>query len=245
MHNGDGRPRSKPGGDAAIEAVALTAGYGRMAIVRDISLAAAPGELVVLLGPNGAGKSTTLSTLAGCLPLLSGEVRVNGRKTTEPLHRRARNGIAFVPEDRGVIRSLTVRDNIRLSRGEFADVLEYFPELRKRLQLTAGLLSGGEQQMLCLGRALSRRPSVLLLDELSLGLAPAVVTRLHEVVRRVADHGAAVILVEQHVRKVLQVADRGYVMNRGKIVTSGTSAELRGRLSEIENVYLSRDERLQ
>jgi branched-chain amino acid transport system ATP-binding protein len=124
----------QPGGStAAIEAVALTAGYGRTVIVRDLSLTAAPGELVALLGPNGAGKSTTLATLAGYLPALSGEVRVHGRKTTEPLHRRARDGIAFVAEDRGVIRSLTVRDNIRLGRGDVAEVLEHFPELRRLL----------------------------------------------------------------------------------------------------------------
>jgi branched-chain amino acid transport system ATP-binding protein len=226
----------------AIEAVALTAGYGRTAIVRNLDLAAKPGELVVLLGPNGAGKSTTLATLAGYLPPMAGLVRVHGRPTSQPLHRRARNGVAFVSEERGIFRSLTARDNIRLGRGNFAEVLDYFPELRKRLNVNAGLLSGGEQQMLCLGRALSRHPSVLLLDELSLGLAPIVVNRLHEVVRRVADDGAAVVLVEQHVRKVLQLADRGYIMTRGKIVASGTAGELRGRLGEIEDVYLSRDD---
>ncbi|MGZ6583111.1 MAG: ABC transporter ATP-binding protein [Solirubrobacteraceae bacterium] len=209
-------------------------------MIRDLDLEIAPGEVVVLLGPNGAGKTTTMLALSGELPVLSGEVRLDGLVTKSPLHKRARNGLTFVTEERSVFMGLSARDNIRVGGVEKDFVLGLFPELEKRLSIRAGLLSGGEQQMLSLGRALARRPSVLLADELSMGLAPLIVKRLLDAVRAAAtEQGAAVLLVEQHVHKALAYADRVYVMRRGRIVLTGTGKEMRGRESEIEDHYLS------
>lgn len=223
-----------------LEAHGLTVGYGSRPVVHDVDLVVHPGEVVALLGPNGAGKTTTLLALAGELPLHRGEVRLNGAATKAPLHRRARRGLAFVTEERAVFKRLSALENLRVAGVDPRVALGLFPELEKRLSLRGGLLSGGEQQMLTLARALSRNPKLLLADELSLGLAPLVVRRLLEAVRAVADEqGTGVLLVEQHVRKALQYADRVYVMRRGRIELSGTAAEMRGRLAEIEDSYLT------
>ncbi len=218
----------------------MSAGYGAQPVVHELQLEVRPGEVVALLGPNGAGKTTTLLALAGELPLLAGSVAIDGQVTSAPLHKRAQRGLVFVTEEKSVFMGLSARDNLKVAGVDLTDALALFPELERRLDVRGGLLSGGEQQMLSLARGLCRRPRVLLADELSLGLAPMVVTRLLEAVRDAADiFGAAVLLVEQHIRQALQYADRAYVMRRGRIDLSGTTTELRGRLSEIENSYLT------
>jgi branched-chain amino acid transport system ATP-binding protein len=224
----------------ALEARELCAGYGPQPVIRDVNLEIAPGEVVVLLGPNGAGKTTTMLALSGELPALSGEVRIDGAVSKLPLFKRARRGLTFVTEEKSVFMGLSARDNLRFGGVDKETALALFPELNKRLSVRAGLLSGGEQQMLTLGRALSRRPHILLADELSMGLAPLVVKRLLDAVAAAAaENGTAVLLVEQHVHKALVYADRVYVMRRGKIVLSGTGAEMRGRESDIEDQYLT------
>ena len=225
---------------AALEARAVSAGYGPQAVIHDVDITVRPGEVVALLGSNGAGKTTTLLTLAGELPPLKGEVVIDGVVARGALHKRARNGLMFVTEEKSVFKGLSTRDNLRVAQVDVEQALSLFPELNRRLGVRGGLLSGGEQQMLTLARALARKPRVLLADELSMGLAPLIVKRLLEAVRAAADEqGTAVLLVEQHVRKALQYADRAYVMRRGRIELSGTAAELSARISEIEDHYLS------
>jgi branched-chain amino acid transport system ATP-binding protein len=224
----------------ALEARSIAAGYGPQPVIHDVDLTVHPGEVVALLGANGAGKTTTLLTLAGELPPLRGEVAIDGVVTKAPLHQRARNGLTFVTEEKSVFMGLSTRDNLRVAEVDVDEALTLFPELERRLGVRGGLLSGGEQQMLTLARALARKPRVLLADELSMGLAPLIVKRLLEAVRSAADdRGTAVLLVVQHVRKALQYADRAYVMRRGRIELSGTAAELRSRITEIEDHYLS------
>ena len=208
-----------------LEARQLTAGYGQLAAVRDVDLSLGEGEIVAMLGPNGAGKTTTLLTLAGVLRPLGGQVLWKGEPTKAPLHRRARAGLALVPEQRSVLMRMSTRDNLRLGKGGVEPALALFPELEPLLGRRAGLLSGGEQQMLTLARALASRPSVLLVDELSLGLAPIIVDRLLEALRRVArEQGVAVLLVEQHARRAVQLADRWYVLRQGTVVDEGDSS---------------------
>ena len=230
---------SQPDGPL-LECRALAAGYGTLAVVRDIDLNVGAGEVVALIGPNGAGKTTTLLTLAGELPVISGDVKFLGALTKAPLFKRARRGMGFVTEERSVFMSLTTEENLRVAGVSRADAVDLFPELGPLMGRTAGLLSGGEQQMLTLARAVARDPRLLLADELSLGLAPLVVTRLLQTVRRVAsERGIGILLVEQHVRQALNIADRVYVMQRGRIVMSGTADEVHGRIDEIEATYLS------
>ena len=223
-----------------LQASEVSAGYGAQAVIHDIDIEVRAGEVVTLLGPNGAGKTTTLLALSGELPTMAGTVALNGTVTRAPLFKRARNGLTFVTEEKSVFKSLSTRDNLRVGGVTVEDALAYFPELEKRIDVRGGLLSGGEQQMLSLARALARKPQVLLADELSMGLAPLIVKRLLEAVRAAADQqGTAVLLVEQHVRKALVYADRAYVMRRGRIELSGSATEMRGRISEIEDQYLS------
>ncbi|MFD3497994.1 ABC transporter ATP-binding protein [Streptomyces sp. NPDC058676] len=217
---------------------ALSAGYGSQPVVRDLDIEVRPGEVVALLGPNGAGKTTTLRALSGSLAPMHGEVRWLGEPGRAPLHRRARQGLAYVGE-RAVFTRLDTADNLRVGRVKTQQALELFPELEKRLKTGAGMLSGGEQQMLSLARALCRAPKLLLADELSLGLAPLVVDRLLRAVREAADRGLGALLVEQHVRKVLDIADRVYVLHRGRVTMTGTPKELRGNLDAIESSYLA------
>jgi branched-chain amino acid transport system ATP-binding protein len=224
---------------SVLEARKLHCGWGRTGVVRDLSLSVDAGEVVVLVGANGVGKTTTLMTLAGALEPLSGTISIGGAQTGAPLHSRARSGLGFVPEGRGVFNRLTVRDNLRLGRGPVESALELFPDLEPLLGRLAGSLSGGEQQMLRLGRALAGQPKVLLIDELSLGLAPKIVRRLLNAVRAAADAGAAVLVVEQHVRLALGLADRGCVLARGELVLTDGASELARRLPEIEAAYLS------
>ncbi len=225
--------------ETLIEAKGLSVGYGKMAVVRDVDLRVDAGEVVALLGANGAGKTTTLLSLAGELSPLEGEVRFLGEATTSPMHVRCRQGLGFLTEERSVIMDMTVSDNLKLAGVAAATAFENFPQLERLMGRRAGLCSGGEQQMLALARALGRHPKVLLADELSLGLAPLVVANLLQAVRDAADSGVGVLLVEQHVRKALTIADRVYVMERGQIVLSGTADEVAGQLDRIEDAYLA------
>jgi branched-chain amino acid transport system ATP-binding protein len=223
-----------------IEARGLSSGYGKMAVVRDLDLDVGAGEVVALLGANGVGKTTTLLTLAGEIAPMQGEVRFLGKPTRAPMHARCRNGLGYVTEERSVIMDMSVADNLKLAAVAPRVAFGYFPALENIMDRRAGLCSGGEQQMLSLARALGRDPKVLLADELSLGLAPIIVANLLEAVRRAADErGVGVLLVEQHVRQALKIADRVYLMERGRIVLSGTSAEVVGQIDKIEAAYLA------
>jgi len=226
---------------AALEIEGLTAGYGALPVVRGVSLTVEQGEVVVLLGANGAGKTTTLLAAAGVIQPSAGEIALLGRSIAgRRPHRIARDGLALVPDDRGVFHGLSVRDNLRLGRSrELKPVLELFPALRPLLGRRCGVLSGGEQQMLALAKALSSRPRVLLIDELSLGLAPVIVQRLLPVIRRLAhEQQMAVLLVEQHTPMALSVADRAYVIRRGRIALTSKAAELHANADVLEASYL-------
>jgi branched-chain amino acid transport system ATP-binding protein len=221
-----------------LSCTALSAGYHGVAAVSDLDLEVHAGEVVALVGANGAGKSTTLSVLAGLAKPLSGTVSFLGSSKYEPAHRRAGRGLAMVADDRSVLRTLTAEDNLRLGGGGAEAAVRLFPELTPLLRKRAALLSGGEQQMLSLGRALSRKPVALLADEVSLGLAPQVTQRLHRAIRTAADEGTAVVLVEQKVRLTMKLADRIVVLRRGRKVLEGAPSEIESDLALLEQQYL-------
>ena len=222
----------------------LNTGYNGVSVVRGLNLHVNAGEVVALLGPNGAGKTTTLLTTSGLVPIISGEIKVFGKSVQgRRPHLIAREGLAHVPEGRALFYQLTVGENLRLgaARGA-ADVkqaLAYFPILAEIMDRRAGLLSGGEQQMLAMARALTVKPKLLMVDEMSLGLAPIIVERLLPILRKIADEtGAGVLLVEQHVNMALQVADRAYILSHGELVTEGDAKELASNRSLLEASYL-------
>ncbi len=225
----DAAHETRPG----LTAVGLAAGYHGHPVVRDLNLEVRPGEIVALLGSNGSGKTTTLRALAGHLPALAGEVRVDAVPTTAPAHIRARRWMSYVTEERSVFSQLTAAQNLVVGRCATQAATALFPELAPLLKRQGGQLSGGEQQMLTLARALARRPRFLLADELSLGLAPIVVTRLLQGLRAAAnEHSVGILIVEQHVKQALRYADRVYVLRRGEVVLRGTVAEVEPNLRE-------------
>ncbi|MBB4919350.1 ABC transporter ATP-binding protein [Streptosporangium saharense] len=220
----------------------VTVARGGAPIVRGVSLTAPAGEVTALLGPNGAGKTTLLESVSGVIPITGGTVSLNGGRLNA-LDRvaRARAGIAHVEQGRTVFPDLTVAENILVVRrgpGVIDKALELFPELHKRLDVAASLLSGGEQQMLVLARALAARPSALLIDEMSLGLAPVIVQRLLPVVRDLAASGVAVLLVEQFATLALKIADTAHVLSGGTLTYSGPAAGLRSAPERLHAAYL-------
>jgi branched-chain amino acid transport system ATP-binding protein len=226
----------------------LEAGYDGVPVVRGLDLEVSSGEVVALLGPNGAGKTTTLRTISGLLPTIGGHLEVLGEPTdSRRPHRVARRGVAHVAEDRSLFPGLTVKENLRLAPGlkrrdrpaAYARAIDVFPALGPLLDRRAGLLSGGEQQMLAVARAIVTEPRLLLVDEMSLGLAPVIVEEMLPVVRRVADElDAAVIVVEQHIHLALELADRAVVLAHGRVVLDGEAAHLRADPSRVEASYL-------
>jgi branched-chain amino acid transport system ATP-binding protein len=217
----------------------LVVGYGPVTALAGIDLEVAAGEIVCVIGPNGAGKTTLMKTAAGLLRPRSGEIRLDGAPLAAGAVKRVRAGIALVPEGRHVFAPLTVRDNlelgayVRLARGEHAAVAidlariyETFPRLKERAGQAAGLLSGGEQQMVAIGRALMGRPRLLLLDEPSMGLAPLVVEEIFAVIRRLHGDGTTVLIAEQNASMALSVAARGYVIEAGRVVRTDNAAAL-------------------
>ncbi|NGN40230.1 ABC transporter ATP-binding protein [Mesorhizobium sp. CGMCC 1.15528] len=223
--------------------------YGAIRAVRGVSLKADTGELVAILGANGAGKSSTLMCIAGALKAAGGSIRLDGQDVTSANpEKMVRAGVATVPETRDVFPDLTVTENLTLGsytrRSDRAGVTEdrermlaLFPRLAERAAQPAGTLSGGEQQMLVIARAMMSRPKVLLLDEPSLGLAPVIVDQIFEMIRTLKQSGLTIVLVEQNARKALSVADRAYVMRLGKIAASGTAAEI-GAATDLSALYL-------
>jgi branched-chain amino acid transport system ATP-binding protein len=230
--------------NARFECRGLTGGRGSTVVFRDLDLDVHAGSVLALLGPNGAGKSTLLLTLAGLLPAHAGTVKVDGvRLSNGSPVAASRTGVVLVPDNRSLFTTLTVEENLEVARRRNGppprELLDVFPALERRWGLAAGALSGGEQQMLAMARALIQQPKVLLVDEMSMGLAPLVVEALFDTVRRIAtDHGAAIVLVEQHVKLALGVADEAAVLNRGTIVLRGAAGELASDAKRIERAYL-------
>jgi branched-chain amino acid transport system ATP-binding protein len=226
----------------------LAAGYGAFLVLRDLRFEVRPG-LTVILGPNGAGKTTLLRALNGLIPR-RGEVRLDGDDLPEKTHEIVRAGVALVAEGRQLFPQMTVLENLELGAwlapkaeraGRIEQVLADFPKLRERAQQMAGTMSGGEQQMVAVARAMMSAPRLLMLDEPSLGLAPRMVDELLAIARRIADAGTTVLMVEQNVKKALAVADRGYVLERGALVASGP-ARLLARSTVIREAYLGAQE---
>ncbi|RHW28118.1 ABC transporter ATP-binding protein [Nocardioides immobilis] len=229
---------------AALELRGVSARYGPSVVLRDVDLSVRPGETVALLGPNGAGKTTLLRSAAGLPVGVSGSVYLGGSDVTRARsHRRSRAGLCLVPEGRAIFPNLTVAENIRLhgrSGREAAErVFEAFPILAERRSQRAGLMSGGQQQMLALARCLTTDPQVVLLDEVSMGLAPRIVDEIFDALQLLARSGVAILLVEQYVGKALAMADRVYVLDRGRISWTGTPSETSE--DDLMNRYLSVD----
>jgi branched-chain amino acid transport system ATP-binding protein len=226
-----------------LELIEVRAGYGTIEVLHGLSLTVNRGEVLALLGPNGGGKSTTLKVCGGLIELMSGDIRLAGRSVAGvSADKLARLGLCTIPEGRGIFPNLTVRENLLMcthTGAKLGDIeavaYERFPRLGDRRGQLAGTMSGGEQQMLAMSRALATDPAVLLLDELSMGLAPLVVGRLYEIVHQVAHTGVSVLLVEQFARTVLGIADRAAIMLSGRVTRVGAPQEI---AEELSSAYL-------
>jgi branched-chain amino acid transport system ATP-binding protein len=228
----------------------LQAGYGRLMVLKGISLHVRQGEVVTLIGGNGAGKSTTLRAISGLLPVWWGQVEFGGRELNKvPAEQIVALGLALVPEGRRVFASLSVATNLELGafhrrdirqiRRDLDDLQERFPILKERAHQPAGTLSGGEQQILAMSRALMARPQLLMLDEPSMGLSPRNVQLVYDILRELKEGGTTLLLVEQNARAALKLADRGYVIETGRIILDGTASELR-EAPEVQRAYLGK-----
>lgn len=234
----------------------LNASYGAIQALRNVSLHVNPGEMVTLLGANGAGKTTLMRVISGVHPLSKGKLLFDGQNIAGlPAERILRLGVGQVPEGRQIFAPLTVLDNLILGayvhfKGtgkkkvlqDLESILDLFPVLRERQKQRAGTLSGGEQQMVAIGRALMARPRVLLLDEPSLGLAPLVVNGIFKTIRALRDRGTTILLVEQNAKAALRVADRGYVLETGRIIMEGETGDLLNN-KEVQRAYLGKEYR--
>ncbi len=223
----------------------LTTGHNGVAVVHDVNLMVERGEVVALLGANGAGKTTLLHTIAGLLPTINGTVFFNDQPVTGlSTHQIVRQGLSLLPENRGIFYQLTVAENLRLYKRQggavkVEEVFEYFPALKPLVERKAGLLSGGEQQMLSLGCRFIADPKLMLIDEMSLGLAPIIFQRMLPVLTQfAADRGVGVLLVEQHVHLALKSSSRAYVLNRGELTFSGTANALQNQRQFLESNYM-------
>ncbi len=222
--------------------------YGAINALKGISFNVEQGEIIALIGANGAGKTTTLHTITGLIPARSGTIRLNGKDITKtPAHKIVSMGMAHVPEGRRVFAQLSVYENLMLGaytrkdKAEIAESLEHvferFPRLKERRTQSAGTLSGGEQQMLAMGRALMSKPSIILMDEPSMGLSPLYVNEIFDIIREINKSGTTVLLVEQNAKKALSMANRAYVLETGKIVLSGDAKELMDN-EQVKKAYL-------
>jgi branched-chain amino acid transport system ATP-binding protein len=223
----------------------LTTGHNGVAVVHDVNLMVESGEVVALLGANGAGKTTLLHTIAGLLPTINGTVFFNDQPVTGlSTHQIVRQGLSLLPENRGIFYQLTVAENLRLYKRQggavkVEEVFEYLPALKPLVERKAGLLSGGEQQMLSLGCRFIADPKLMLIDEMSLGLAPIIFQRMLPVLTQfAADRGVGVLLVEQHVHLALKSSSRAYVLNRGELTFSGTANALQNQRQFLESNYM-------
>ena len=245
---------SAAGSEEGLVVNGLTSGYGGLSAIRDLTFNCAPGEVLAMIGPNGAGKTTCLNTVAGLIRPMDGEIRLWGASIRGmPPHRIARAGLALLPSDRGVFPPLTVKEHLMLATRSAArkpradtaldvdQTLELLPSLQRRINARASQLSGGERQMLAIAKAVMLGPRVLLVDELSLGLAPKLVQNILPVIRRIADTtSAGVVLVEQHYELGLAIADRCVVVSHGELAFEGSAAEILGQREKVESVYMAR-----
>lgn len=232
-----------------LELINIKTNYGGIQALKGVSLKVDQGEIVTLIGSNGAGKSTTLKSISGQVKLKSGTIIYKDRDITNvPVHQTSLMGIAQVPEGRRIFPKLTVKENLLIGAFSVKDkktiesrmerVFQYFPRLKERLEQKGGTMSGGEQQMLAIGRALMMNPDVLMLDEPSMGLAPIIVEQIFEIIQELNKEGMTILLVEQNAFQALQIADRGYVIQTGEIVLSGIGRELMEN-EQVQEAYLA------
>ncbi len=224
----------------------LSVSYGAVQALRDVSLNVARGEIVTLLGSNGAGKSTLLRSIMNMAPVNSGSIEFDGTSILRlPTNQIVRKGVALVPEGRGILQSLSVRENLELGayhqkdwQADLEEVFRLFPIIKERLKQSAGTLSGGEQQMLAIGRALLSRPKLLLLDEPSLGLAPKIIQNIFALIQEIQKRGVTILLIEQNAHMAVKICSRAYLIQNGRIVLSGTREEMLSKEEETRQAYL-------